>query len=143
VRLWTLHPKYLDARGLVALWREALLAQKILRGATVGYKHHPQLLRFSETKNPPATLAAYLAAVYEEAVRRGYDFNAAKIGRCRFRGKISETNGQLLYEWLHLKRKLKCRDPKRLREIRAVKIPAPHPLFRVKSGGVRDWERVF
>ena len=27
MRLWTLHPKYLDAAGLVALWREALLAQ--------------------------------------------------------------------------------------------------------------------
>jgi len=25
MRLWTLHPKYLDARGLVALWREGLL----------------------------------------------------------------------------------------------------------------------
>ncbi len=43
MRLWTLHPKHLDARGLVALWREALLAQKVLRGATRGYKHHPQL----------------------------------------------------------------------------------------------------
>ncbi|HEU5178767.1 MAG TPA: pyrimidine dimer DNA glycosylase/endonuclease V, partial [Burkholderiales bacterium] len=32
MRLWSLHPKYLDARGLVALWREALLAQAVLRG---------------------------------------------------------------------------------------------------------------
>ena len=34
MRLWTLHPKYLDARGLVALCCEALLAQKVSRGAT-------------------------------------------------------------------------------------------------------------
>ena len=66
MRLWTLHPKYLDAKGLVALWREALLAQKVLRGATKGYRHHPQLLRFSNSKNPPAALAAYLKAVHEE-----------------------------------------------------------------------------
>jgi hypothetical protein len=142
MRLWTLHPKYLDAKGLVALWREALLAQKVLRGATQGYRHHPQLLRFSQTKNPPAVLVAYLAAVQAEAVRRGYDFDASKIGRPRSRGKIKETRGQLLYEWRHLQRKLKQRDPKRLRELAAVKMPAPHPLFRIVPGEVRAWEKV-
>jgi hypothetical protein len=141
MRLWTLHPKYLDARGLVALWREALLAQKVLRGATRGYKHHPQLIRFVETENPPTALAAFLKAVHDEAVERGYKFDARKIGRQRSRGKIKETRGQLLYEWRHLKRKLKQRDPKRLRELAAVKIPAPHPLFKIVSGKVRDWEK--
>jgi hypothetical protein len=34
LRLWSIHPKYLDATGLVALWREALLAQKVLKGKT-------------------------------------------------------------------------------------------------------------
>jgi len=142
MRLWTLHPKYLDARGLVALWREALLAQKVLRGATRGYKHHPQLLRFAETKDPPAALAAYLKAVHGEAGRRDYKFNGSKIGRRRFRGTLKETRGQLLYEWGHLKRKLKRRDPKRLRELALVKTPAPHPLFRIVSGKVRAWEKV-
>jgi hypothetical protein len=141
MRLWTLHPKYLDAKGLVALWREALLAQKVLRGATRGYKHHPQLLRFSETKNPPAALAAYLKAVHEESVRRGYNFDRSKIGTRHSRGKIRETRGQLLYEWSHLKRKLKKRDPKRHREFTSVKIPAAHPLFRIISGKVRAWEK--
>ena len=142
MRLWTLHPKYLDARGLVALWREALLAQKVLRGRTRGYRHHPQLIRFAETGNPPASLAAYLKAVHTESVERGYKFDAKKIGRRKFRGKIKETRGQLLYEWRHLKRKLKRRDPKRLRELAAVKIPAPHPLFKIIPGTVRDWEKV-
>lgn len=142
MRLWTLHPKYLDAKGLVALWREALLAQKVLRGATRGYRHHPQLRRFSEAKNPPAALAAYLKAVHEESLWRGYEFDASKIGARRTRGKITETRGQLLYEWRHLKRKLKKRDPKRLRELTLVKIPAPHPLFRIVPGEVREWEKV-
>jgi hypothetical protein len=141
MRLWTLHPKYLDARGLVALWREALLAQKVLRGATRGYKHHPQLRRFSEFTNPPAALAAYLAAVQEEAARRGYHFDASRIGRRRFRGRLKETRGQLLYEWRHLKRKFKRRDPKRHRDLASVKIPAPHPLFKLVPGPVRDWEK--
>src|SRR5471030_1021444 len=142
MRLWTLHPKYLGARGLVALWREALLAQKVLRGETCGYKHHPQLIRFAKTENPPAALAAYLKVVHDEAVERGYNFNTAKIGRRKSRGKIKETRGQLLYEWQHLMRKLKTRDPKRLREYASVKIPAPHPLFKIISGGVRAWEKL-
>ena len=141
MRLWTLHPKYLDAQGLVALWREALLAQKVLRGETRGYRHHPQLLRFADTNNPPAALAAYLQAVYEEAGRRGYKFDAAKIGRRRFRGKLRETRGQLLYEWRHLKRKLRKRNPDRLRGLTAVKAPVAHPLFRIVPGKVRGWEK--
>ncbi len=140
MRLWTIHPKHLDAKGLVALWREALLAQKVLSGKTRGYKHHPQLLRFKNTSNPPAALAAYLAEVHAEAVRRGYDFNAAKIGRPRSRGKISETRGQLLYEWTHLKRKLKRRDPARHRASLKIEKPSAHPMFRLVAGGVRDWE---
>ena len=143
MRLWTLHPKYLDARGLVALWREALLAQKVLRGATRGYRHHPQLRRFSRLANPPAALAGYLAAVQAEAVRRGYRFDASKIGVKRSRGKLKETRGQLLYEWRHLKRKLKQTRPRNgVRNLATVKIPAPHPLFKIVPGPVRDWEKV-
>jgi hypothetical protein len=54
VRLWSLHPRYLDAAGLTAAWREALLAQKVLAGATRGYRRHPQLERF----RPGSALAA-------------------------------------------------------------------------------------
>ncbi|MGA2684657.1 MAG: pyrimidine dimer DNA glycosylase/endonuclease V [Verrucomicrobiota bacterium] len=142
MRLWTVHPKYLDAQGLVALWREALLAQKVLSGATRGYKHHPQLFRFAKTKRPSAALAAYLKAVHREALRRGYKFDASKIGRLHFRGRLYETRGQLLYEWRHLKQKLKRRDPQRLRELIVVKIPAPHPLFRIVPGKIRPWEKI-
>lgn len=142
MRLWTLHPKYLDAKGLVALWREALLAQKVLQGATRGYKYHPQLYRFSASTRPTAALASYLTAVYEEAARRGYQFDATKIGKRRFRGKLKETRGQLNYEWQHLQRKLKRRDPKRHRASLAIKNPAPHPLFKIIRGAVRDWEKI-
>ena len=126
----------------MALWREALLAQKVLRGKTRGYRHHPQLIRFAKTKNPPAALATYLRAVCAEAVQRGYRFDAAKIGQGRFRRKLKETSGQLLYEWRHLKRKLKRRDPKRLRNLASIKIPVPHPLFKIVPGKVRAWEKI-
>ena len=141
MRLWTLHPRYLDSKGLVAAWREALLAQKVLAGATQGYRHHPQLVRFRSQPDPLAAIATFLAGIAEEARSRGYRFDATKILRRRFRGRIPETRGQLLYEWGHLKVKLRARAPEISRQIRSIALPEPHPLFRIVPGGVRDWEK--
>ena len=110
MRLWTLHPKYLDARGLVAAWREALLAQAVLRGRTVGYTRHPQLLRFRESASPVASIGAYLAELQAEATRRGYRFDRRRIIRPGERVRLQATVGQLEYEWWHLKAKLAIRD---------------------------------
>jgi hypothetical protein len=76
MRLWTLHPEDLDAAGLVALWREALLANAVLAGRTNGYRHHPQLERFREASHPVAAVNAYLRVVHAEATRRGYQRRA-------------------------------------------------------------------
>jgi len=141
MRLWTLHPRYLDARGLVAAWREALLAQKVLRGATRGYVHHPQLARFRAHDRPVGAIAAFLAGIAEEARRRGYRFDTRKIARGRTKDRMRETRGQLLYEWKHLRAKLRARDPRAYLRYRDVKVPDPHPLFRIVTGGVNDWER--
>ena len=142
MRLWTLHPRYLDAKGLVALWREALLAQKVLQGKTKGYRHHPQLIRFQTHSRPKAAVASYLAIILEEAEHRGYHFDGSKIHKTRSRGKIIETKGQLLYEWRHLKRKLRRREYHKYRTLLSIKNPEPHPLFRIISGPYRDWEKV-
>jgi hypothetical protein len=141
MRLWTLHPKHLDAKGLVALWRETLLAQAVVLGRTKGYRHHPQLHRFLAVPDPVAALGSYLAAVHAEAVARGYHFDAARINPARHAGTMPETRGQLLYEWAHLRRKLRVRDPGRWRASAEVARPAPHPLFRVVAGRVRPWEK--
>ena len=141
MRLWTVHPRYLDSRGLVALWREALLAQAVLRGRTVGYRSHPQLARFRAQARPVATIAEYLRTVHTEATARGYRFNAAKIARARAVRPLPETRGQLLHEWAHLQRKLSRRDPARLAAHRSTRTPAPNPLFRIVRGDVRPWER--
>jgi hypothetical protein len=142
MRLWSLHPKYLDPQGLVALWREALLARAVLRGETRGYKHHPQLARFGAHASPRSAINAYLRAVYEEAVERGYEFDRRKIGPSRSVARISVPSGQLLYEWQHLQRKLSERSPEIHARWRNVSEPANHPLFRVKPGPVAEWERV-
>ena len=142
MRLWTLHPKYLDAKGLVALWREALLAQKVLRGLTKGYRHHPQLARFRACEHPVAAMASYLKAVSDEAKRRGYDFDSSKIVRHRTTVLLQETHGQILYEWSHLKRKLKRRAPHVLAGHGDISVPEPHPIFKLVSGSVQEWEIV-
>ncbi len=141
MRLWTLHPRYLDSKGLTALWREGILAQKVLQRKTIGYRRHPQLSRFLSHPRPLAAIATYLDAVFKEAMERGYRFDGGKIGESRIRKRIAETRGQLLYEKNHLARKLFRRDRRRFSELKNIKNPDAHPIFRIVAGGVREWER--
>jgi len=141
MRLWTLHPKYLDPQGLVALWREALLARAVLRGETRGYRRHPQLLRFQEQAAPRSAINAYLGSVFEEAESRGYSFDRRKIGPIRAIARIDSTSGQLCYEWRHLLVKLRARSPSLHRKWSGLTSLESHPLFSIKRGAIESWER--
>lgn len=141
MRLWSVHPKYLDARGLVALWREGLLAQAVLRGRTNGYRHHPQLQRFRAQPSPLGAIADYLRTVHAEAVSRGYAFAARKISPARGSGAISVTRGQLMHEWSHLMAKLGTRDRALRGRLAFVSRPRSHPSFRIVPGEVEAWEK--
>lgn len=141
MRLWSLHPCYLDAKGLVALWREGLLARKVLQARTRGYKHHPQVERFKAVSQSLAAIDCYLHFIHEEAVKRGYCFDERKLGPRRECIKIAVTYGQLNYELEHLKLKLKFRSPAHYRRVCAVRKPKAHPLFKVVEGGIESWER--
>jgi hypothetical protein len=140
MRLWSLHPEYLDAKGLVALWREGLLGIAVIRGSSRGYRNHPQLKRFLDQKNPLAVLENYLWTVYQEAAVRGYSFNRGKLGKIEKCAVLEVTNGQLMYELSHLKRKLSTRDRARYQALKKLKEPRPHPLFKRVSGNVEQWE---
>lgn len=142
MRLWSLHPRYLDRAGLLALWREALLAQAVLAGKTRGYRNHPQLIRFRDHPDPPGAIAAYLRAVQQEGRKRGYRLDPAKIGPRLTQRRIEVTLGQLLYERGHLERKLGIRDPRALRSLSESGGPEPHPLFTVVAGPVEAWEKL-
>jgi hypothetical protein len=142
MRLWSIHPVYLDSRGLTALWREGLLARKVLQGRTKGYRNHPQLERFRSFKDPVAGIDCYLLHVFEEAQRRGYSFDRDKLGVKPEAVKIPVTKGQIKYETQHLKRKLKLRNTEQYRKLASVKNPQPHPIFDVVEGNVEPWESV-
>lgn len=141
MRLWSLHPKYLDPQGLVALWREALLARAVLRGETKGYRHHPQLERFRAHAQPRLAINAYLGAVHAEATRRGYAFDRGKIGQVRAVEPIAVTEGQLDFERQHLRRKLEQRNPALLPRLDEDAMLDPHPLFLPRPGPPESWER--
>jgi hypothetical protein len=142
MRLWSLHPSLLDRVGLVALWREALLAQKVLAGATKGYRHHPQLDRFRQSRHPSRAIASYLWSVADEAKERGYTFDVAKIAMRRGRVSIPVTNGQLTYELAHLKQKLRERDPGRLHLVSKRESIKVNSVFRAVDGPIAPWERI-
>jgi hypothetical protein len=141
MRIWSLHPEYLDAKGLVALWRETLLAKHVLQGKTKGYKFHPQLERFKNLKKPVNAIDDYLSIVYLEALRRGYNFDEKKIDLNFKIIRIPVSKGQLEYETAHLLSKLKVRDKERYKALKDVKILKPHPLFTVVDGPVESWEK--
>ena len=142
MRLWSLHPKYLDPQGLVALWRETLLAQAVLHGETRGYRNHPQLDRFKIHDAPRAAMSLYLKAIHAEAQTRGYRFDKSKIRLTRKTATLIVTSGQLEYEWTHLMAKLRARNPTLYRQWRALEVPEAHPLFIVRPGDIEPWERL-
>lgn len=165
MRIWSLHPSLLDQKGLVACWRETLLAQKVLQGQTAGYRNHPQLERFRAHPHPLVAIGAYLSGVADEADARGYRFNRGLIGTPPAPHQstagpdgglspIPVTTGQLDLEFRHLMTKLEARDPDRHARLRQAPHgvtssgrpegeagPRAHPLFTVVPGPVEGWER--
>lgn len=140
MRIWSIHPKYVDTKGLVALWRETLLAKHVLEGKTKGYKNHPQLNRFKAAEEPLHRINNYLACVFEEASQRGYNFDKDKIHWDYAPGKLSVTRGQLEYERKHLLGKLKVRDVQKYTTLKSIRYWDTHPMFVVVDGGIEDWE---
>lgn len=142
MRIWSVHPQHLDRVGLVACWRETLLAQAVLAGRTRGYRSHPQLDRFRASDDPLGDIGAYLTGLHDQARARGYRFDATRILHPRQPdGRLTVTTGQLAHEWAHLGAKLRARSPDDARRWQDAAGVSPHPLFTVRPGAVESWER--
>jgi hypothetical protein len=142
MRIWSIHPKYLDTKGLVALWRETMLAKNVLEEKTKGYKNHPQLIRFKNSANPLQGINQYLAAVYKESQTRGYHFNKDKFNIYHEPVTFTVTRKQIKYETQHLLKKLKTRDMERYKILLKETNIEPHPLFKIIDGEIEEWEIV-
>jgi hypothetical protein len=141
MRLWTLHPRFLDAQGLTALWRESLLARAVLQGLTRGYRQHPQLQRFQAHAQPQLAIDRYLHGVHAESLARGYRYDAGKLGPLDAGVRLQASSGQLALEWQHLLAKLHARSPVLYQQWRDVETPDCHPMFTVVPGPIAPWER--
>ncbi|MDH5811545.1 MAG: pyrimidine dimer DNA glycosylase/endonuclease V [Candidatus Methanomethylicaceae archaeon] len=143
MRLWSIHPKYLDCKGLVAVWREGLLAKKALEGKVKGYVNHPQLFRFKCYGRPLDLIDAYLFQIYLEAKERDYYFDLSKIRGIELLGVVTVTDGQLRYEFIHLLKKVERRDRKKFDDLKNVDVRKvePNPIFKVINGDIESWER--
>lgn len=153
MRLWSIHPQYLDHLGLIACWREGLLALSVLSGQTDAYKNHPQLIRFKQTDDPVNYLRVYLQNIAEHALIRGYNFNQLKITNndseiidMMFKIKKFKTmdinNQQIQYEFLHLQQKLFYRDRLKFKNNKVNSLIFVNPMFHVIDGPIEKWERV-
>jgi hypothetical protein len=127
--------------GLVAVWREGLLAQAVLNGKTKGYKNHPQLDRFKKHPEPLQAIASYLHEVQKEAKTRGYNFDASKIHAFKKSKQIQTSIGQLQFERQHLLQKLEQRSIDDHDRFVTLKGISPHPLFQIIPGGIEAWEK--
>ncbi|MDW4571540.1 pyrimidine dimer DNA glycosylase/endonuclease V [Microbacterium sp. M3] len=140
MRLWSVHPSMLDRRALIAGWREALLAQRVLIGGTRGYTQHPQLVRFRACAEPLEAIGHYLMALQHEATARGYAFDRARVLRPDAATPgIRVTTGQLAFELAHLRAKVAVRDPSWLPRLPTTATAAPS--FVPVPGPVEEWER--
>lgn len=142
MRLWSIHPSYLDSKGLVAVWREGLLALHVLRGQTKGYTNHPQLIRFRNHSQPVAAISIYLHAIADEAESRQYSFKREKLEPFSTIEPMTVTLGQVEYETEHLRKKLFVRDKARFLEHESLTEFATHPLFKIVPGEIEAWEKI-
>jgi hypothetical protein len=124
------------------VWRESLLAQKVLNGKTRGYKNHPQLRRFYSHSQPRKAIGNYLREVWKESKMRGYNFNQTMIEVEGPAKRIPLNLGQLRYEFDLLRAKLKKRNRVKYHKLPSAANARPHPLFRIVEGEVEEWEKV-
>jgi hypothetical protein len=142
MRIWSIHPQYLDTKGLLALWRETLLAKAVLKGETRGYQNHPQLKRFKELPGPSEAINAYLAEVWNEAGARKFVFDKAKVDWTFKPVLIPVKEGQVKFEVQHLLNKLEKRDHQKYKQLMDTGSVKLHPVFEMVSGGIESWEKI-
>ena len=144
MRLWSIRLDWLDPIGLVALWRESLLAKAVLEGKTIGYKNHPQLFRFKSYSRPLNAINTYMLYVKLEGDKRGFRFNSSKIDSDLVDKdiKIAVSQRQLDYELQLLKKKLALRSKNKLTAGFNNERGQPNELFVSYKGPIEPWEKI-
>lgn len=139
MRIWSIHPKYLDTKRLTAQWREALLCKNVIEGKTKGYVNHPQFIRIKNHNKPIEFINAYLLTIWEEANKRLFKYDKSKIDMDKailFKNKMEVSDKQLEYEYYHMMLKSGKIEHILINEIES------NPLFNIIEGDIMIYERV-
>ena len=133
MNLWSFHPKYLDEKGLRAVWQDALFAQNVLSGRIKDHrKYYPQLMKFNNYFEPLAAIGAYLGFIYDDGVERGIIFQEHKIMHRSKRENIFQVDRERLEdEFEQYKRKMQTVSMLQTAKLRQVSKVEPHPIFEV------------
>jgi hypothetical protein len=139
MRIWTVHPRYLDVKGFVALWRETLLGMETLKKHVkcqhyIPWYKHPQLAPFKAQSDPILYISNYLYLVLEESRRRNYNFDGSKLDAipyCENLPLIKASREVLVHEWLVCLGRYRVRSPKWFEEVKDISPLEvdPHPLY--------------
>ena len=150
MRIWSIHPMYLDSKRLTAQWREALLCRAVLEGNTKGYKKHPQFLRVKNFHQPHYFINMFLYEIWNESKNRGYSFDKDKLMSdlslkygCLL-DLMEVTEGQLEYEFKHLQNKLGEFNSKYIENNQMINEDGilPNPCFMSIQGDIMDFEKI-
>ena len=139
-RIWSLHPKYLDGIEIFFLWRNCIMAKKILDGTEKVNRKFPHLARFESSSNPIGAINIYLSEVYKIASTHGKNFKLDKFDDSFKDISLNVTKGQMEYEVELFKKKLRNRSSDTNALIFKIKIIEPNPLFKVVEGNKEAWD---
>lgn len=154
MRLWTIHPKYLDGKRLTSQWKEGIQMMHIWKeigenpepAKRLGYVSHPQVRRLSNLLVADSGLISlllhqHLTAVHEESVQRSYSFNKKLIDDlapdCKNAPKVYVTMGQVAYEFALMATK----NNEWSQKVAIDPYMLCNPIFQVVSGSIESWEK--
>lgn len=150
MRLWSLHPSYLDKQALQVCWADALQAleyykqeRAYMKGITndLSPYFYPCLDRFRMTGSPIAHITNYLHGLCDESERRNTPFGRAKLPEFTPGLRLKVTDGQIAREEKLLLLQLNRRKQTQLwMDLFVAEYVQPHPLFEIVSGPVEPWE---
>jgi len=84
----------------------------------------------------------YLSTVYDEALKRGFNFDEKKFIKPIIPLFITVSDGQIKYEFGHLLKKLKKRANNLYNKLKGTKNILPNPMFEIVKGKIEKWEIV-
>jgi hypothetical protein len=141
MRIWSIHPKYLDSKELLNLWNETIQAKNEFLTKFSGHFSNKQLERFLDLKNPLEAINSYMSSIYREAVKRDFSVDDSFMD-WDFDDSIQipVTAGQISHEISKLKSRLRERDEKKLQKLNGRTFLELHPIFYSVPGTIEEWE---